>query len=130
MVDGYDRATARFQEACFGTSPVDAFIPLFEALNWAASIDERMGFPALPELRGLRFARNRVHHQYADALWLDESGAQLPTPLPAAFFEWRWRSQLPPGRNSNGEEDYRNRLADVPARLTLDRVWAYLTARP
>jgi hypothetical protein len=131
MVVGYDRATARFHDARMGTDPAEAFIPLFESLNWAASIDERLGYPDRPELRGLRFARNRVHHQYADALWLDRRGAALPIALDpgSPFFEWRWKQTLPEGRHRRDGDAYAAYLAGHPARFTLDSVWAYLTAR-
>jgi hypothetical protein len=49
------------------------FVPLFEALNWAASID--LYYDKVLEaplgnatLRGVRFARNRAHHDWALAL--------------------------------------------------------------
>jgi len=50
----------------------ETFIPLFGALNWAASIDIYFfenGSPIGDDLlTGVRFARNRVHHQWALAL--------------------------------------------------------------
>ena len=73
-------------------------------------------------MRGLRFARNRVHHQYADALWLDRRGMVLPTTLPTQFFEWRWREDLPPGKDNRNREAYEAHLGGQPARFTLDVV--------
>jgi hypothetical protein len=64
---GYEQAVARFHAARLARDPAAAFIPLFEALNWAASIDESLGYLDHGELQGLRFTRNRVHHQWADA---------------------------------------------------------------
>lgn len=130
MRQGYHQARERFHEARLGTDATAAFIPLFEALNWATSIDEKLGFQPVPELRGLRFARHRVHHQWADALWLDEAGLELPTTLPAAFLEWRWRNpaELPSGRENRGEEDYREHLAGQATRNTLDAVWEFVEA--
>ena len=59
--------------------PDETFVPLFEALNWAASIDlrnEELGTPIGDEpLRGMRFARNRVHHQWELANLLDGSAS-------------------------------------------------------
>jgi hypothetical protein len=47
----------------------DTFFPSFEALNWAASIDlflfENGAAVENDLLTGVRFARNRVHHQWA-----------------------------------------------------------------
>jgi hypothetical protein len=82
LIEGYRRAHARFVEARVEEEPVDAFIPLFEALSWAVTLDERLDFPAYPELRGLRYARNSVHHKWSEALWLDRAGITLPAPCP------------------------------------------------
>jgi hypothetical protein len=68
LLRGCAQALARFHDARLGRDSVAAFIPLFEALNWAASIDEGLGYLDHAELQGSRFARNRVHHQWADAL--------------------------------------------------------------
>jgi hypothetical protein len=122
LIRGYTEALGRFHEAKLGRDPVAAFLPLFEALNWAASIDERLEYPEHPELRGLRFARNRVHHQWAEALRLTEDG-ELPATLPMVFFEWRWRDRLPHGeRGAREESTYAKHLAGRPARRTLDAV--------
>jgi hypothetical protein len=128
LVDGYLQSVGRFQGAATADSAEDAFHALFEALSWAASLDELLGFPDdSPVLRGLRFARNRVHHQWANALWLDPGGAEFPMRLPFAFFEWRWRGaeQLPPGRNVRGRPVYQQHLAGRPARRSLDAVADY-----
>jgi hypothetical protein len=67
------------------TPPDDTFLPLFEALNWAVALSDlakKTGTAiAIPpdELLGLRFARNRVHHGWGQAL---EVGDVLwPQPL-------------------------------------------------
>ena len=98
MREGYRQALERFHAARLGSDASTAFMPLFEALSWVASLDERLDYPDLGELRGLRFARNRVHHQWADALWLDDAGAQFPVSFPMAFFEWRWQDDAAFGR--------------------------------
>jgi hypothetical protein len=75
-------------------------------------------------MQGVRFARNSVHHQWSDALELDDSGFQLPTTLPTGFFEWVWRksTQLPDldRPDPRGEAIYLRQLEAKPARLTLD----------
>lgn len=77
-------------------------------------------------MAGVRFARNRVHHQWSDALRLDDSGFTFPRTFPLVFFEWHWRDlgDLPPGnrRDPDGESAYGDRLAGSPARLTLARL--------
>jgi hypothetical protein len=143
LLDGYAQAVQRFEQAAKGCDAPPAFLPLFEALNWAVALDERIAAHWAPEgkqlgwgwrdrveaadvMAGVRFARNRVHHQWSDALRLDDRGFVLPVTLPTGFFEWRWRdlADLPPSkrRDSDGESVYRDRLADSPARLTLTRL--------
>lgn len=51
----------------------ETFIPLFEALNWAVSFEDlvrkQQGAPRNDDLvLAIRYARNRVHHQWAAAL--------------------------------------------------------------
>jgi hypothetical protein len=101
-----------------GPDPVRAFMPLFEALNWAAAIDFRLqrdwpgqpsekgrwsdAFDAGKTLRGLRFARNRVHHQWADAIAraADHAPRRRRVIVPARGWSgtglWTWRRTLPP----------------------------------
>jgi hypothetical protein len=148
MFDGYDQALTRLERAAKGREPAPAFIALFEALNWAVALDDRAGEHFAPEgktlgfgwrdwprgahlMRAVRFARNNVHHQWSDALELDERGLTPPITPPAVWFEWCWRplSDLPArpaeksekGKKRQAEEEaeYSERLAGQPARLTL-----------
>lgn len=142
LLDGYAQAVRRFEREVKGRDAELAFLPLFEALNWAVALDERIVEHWAPEgkdkqpgwawrtrvegadvMAGVRFARNRVHHQWSDALRLDDSGFTSPLTSPLVSFEWRWRDlgDLPPG-NRRDESAYRDRLAGVPARLTLARL--------
>lgn len=82
-------------------------------------------------VQGVRFARNRVHHQWSDALKLDEVGFTFPMTLPLVFFEWCWRAvddlPEPEGerhKDPGGEEIYRQQLEGRPARITLDALTA------
>lgn len=102
---------------------VDSFIPLFEALNWATSIEQRIEadwpdrtsargwyklIPCGETVRSVRFARNRVHHQWADAFTISEGDRDLPR----RFVPWIWRPRLPPGRpDKEGEQLYNKDLA-------------------
>lgn len=107
LVRGSDHALGRFQAAAMERDPEPGFFALFEALNWATAIDDliaeiwrpagtREGFDwrakveGADVLDGVRYARNRVQHQWADALRLEE-GARLPARLPSLFFSWIWR---------------------------------------
>ncbi len=139
MFAGYYRALERFNAAAEGRSGVEAFWPLFEAISWAVSLDEWAAENWTPEgkplgwewrqrvhgaqpMAGLRFARNRTHHQWSDALRLDETGFQFPMRFPIVFFEWVWRPahELPEGRpDSHGMVVYREWLEGRAARATL-----------
>jgi len=144
MFEGYAHAVGRFHEAAKTRDPTAAFIPLFEALDWAVSLDERAAKHWTPAgeslgwawrdkvrgaevMRGVRFVRNSVHHDWTDALELDEEhGRTFPMTFPVVFFEWRWRpaSELPEAdrKDANGEEVYRESLEGQPARLTLEAI--------
>jgi hypothetical protein len=132
---GFSRAFARFMETGrFAGEPADALIPIYETLNWATTLDERLASDAAAGegldwswranytdgkvVAGVRYARNRVHHQWAEALYVTP-GAQLPMQLPAPLFEWRWRSELPPGKDDRGLSEYEELLSGQPARVTL-----------
>ena len=102
---------------------VDSFIPLFEALHWATSLEFRIaaGWPevgpfkdwyrAMPgglTVRAVRFARNRVHHQWAEAFTISDSDRDLPRRL----VPWTWLPELPAGKpDAEGEAVYRADLA-------------------
>lgn len=120
--------------------PGDAFVPLFEALNWAVALDQRTVAHFAPDgksvgydwparighgaivMPGVRFVRNSVHHQWSDALQLRGG----------AFPEWAWRTadELPPldiklsaKRQLIYDENkrtYRDHMEGRPARVALD----------
>jgi len=139
MFEGYLRALGRFELAVKGRDAGEAFIPLFEALNWAVALDDRTATHWAPDgkvlgwswrqrvpdagvMGGVRFARNRVHHQWSDALALDDGHRQYPRSYPLVYFEWVWRpaSELPVGRaDAAGEAVYQGRLEGRAARATL-----------
>jgi hypothetical protein len=74
LYDGFVGACIRFELAEDARSEAkETFIPIFEALNWAASIElylaEQLGRPLSDDLvHAIGYARNRVHHQWAAAL--------------------------------------------------------------
>ena len=70
LVRGYVDAVERFREqAAIGAdSPREVYPPLFEALNWAQSLWDtslRLVEPQDRHLDGLRYVRDRCHHQLA-----------------------------------------------------------------
>jgi hypothetical protein len=141
MVLGLRMAVDRFKAAARGWDPIAAALPLFESLNWAVALDERIRKDWMPDgsppigwdwpkrigneadaeaVRGIRFIRNRVHHQWADALTLAGPGNRYP----ARPFEWVWATsdQLPPhdaGHRDRGREDYEKLLEGQPAEVGL-----------
>ena len=131
LTGGFDRAYERFQEAQSAGNAVATFQALFEALNWVHAIDDYIARvwsprgrvegrdwredPALPEsltsvMDGLRYARNRVHHQWADAV-IAQGGAKLPFTPPRVLMTWVWRpvEELP--TPAKGHEDPRGGAA-------------------
>ena len=125
LLHGLAKAYERFMsEGRLAVEPVDAYMPIFEALNWAAALDERIAVDAKgwswrkrvsngEFVAGLRFAHNRAHHQWAAVLYVT-TGAILPTYLPMPLFEWRWRRDLPAGRDDRGKEEYADHLPTYP----------------
>src|ERR1700735_1891342 len=105
MTGGYARAYERFEIAEGNNDPVAAFFALFEAWNWAHAVDDIiarawsprgkvLGYdwrtdPAISGagevlaniMSGLRYVRNRVHHQWADALITDRVSGGLTFPV-------------------------------------------------
>ena len=136
LYEGFEQAFERWQVVQYAPAdPLKTFIPLFEVLEWAACIDERWGYEkASKELRGLRWARNRVYHGWAlalevrtrDELTLHPSIDRSSVP----DFEWAWRDALPeskpvPERLRKDEPFYASHLAGQPARVTLNLIRAH-----
>lgn len=98
LLKGYRSALTRLMFGLRISADSDeAFFGLFEALNWAVVVDKRLADLHGPNwaqaheqqdlIAGFRYARDAVHHDWADALEL-APGAELPTPLPFGLFEW------------------------------------------
>jgi hypothetical protein len=135
LIRGYARAFDRFKEASANRDrPDEVFIALFEALNWATSIDERLCYPDNRALRGVRYARNRVHHKWADALTPGEGQeitvSRPPLRISGWSFDWLWREpeDLPEARSSKGESEYRSLLANRHAGDALYELNQYFSA--
>jgi hypothetical protein len=87
-VRGYIGAVRRLEAAVArgDATPDDVFIAIFEAGNWLSSIAKQPGLTSDPLVRGLNFARNRTHHQFASiAEWDGRTWiwrvANLPEPV-------------------------------------------------
>lgn len=139
LVAGYTSAHDRYKEASqHPGSPDLLFIPLFEALNWAGALEENLRPHTDPLLWAVRFVRNQVLHQWADAV----EGRNVPFPqvvrargagvgavsgpiAPPVVWEWFWleRKDLPtPSRDPRGARRYDQRLAGKPVREALEEL--------
>ena len=125
MFVGYTEALNRLEAASSGRSPAATYVPLFEALNWAHALDERVATHWVPNgktvgfgwrdripnaeiMAGVRFARNSLHHDWSEAVVLRDGGVSFPLSFPLSLtsgledssraWEWLWRNadELPP----------------------------------
>ena len=137
MVDGFDAALARLRQAVTQHDEEVAYHALFEALQWAVTaldylIKRRKVRVDDPVLLGLVLPRNRVHHQWADAL----ERRQVPGPAirraqgtsgltgGGIIADWYWRAadDLPPGDSDRGLREYREHLAGQRVEPTLQHL--------
>jgi len=150
MTGGFAQAFARLEAARAAEDTEGAFHALFESLDWAHAVDEYVARTWRPDgaveedpwwewrrhpalgvgdtlwdiMQGLRYARNRTHHQWADALGTAD-GRNYPMVYPMRFRSWVWRDveQLPTPSNARKEahsrEAYAKALAGRPAHHTL-----------
>lgn len=127
FLQGFSKACGRYLAASDSFAHEKSFMPLFEALNWAVALDDRIGdawekkkdklpgywaewYANGPTAKGVRFVRNRVHHQWANAVFHSHSGNAAAA---AAGFMWRWlpADQLPPGRDDTFRDEYEQHVA-------------------
>lgn len=118
--------------------PISAvFIALFEACNWSTSLDDRLRREWPPSIspgidwwqhvpngglaRGMRYARNAVHHDWAQAI-------TFPGDFDTGRFAvsaWAWDEELRPDRpDPHGEAAYKAHLAGKSAMVTLSHLTA------
>lgn len=109
MLVGYTGALGRFETASKKRDPTATYTALFEGLSWGVAIDDRADRDLVlwnkqdrfewrtrvhdaEIMGGIRFVPNSVHHDWSDALRIDESGFSFPRTFPTVFFEWVWRA--------------------------------------
>lgn len=152
---GYVRAYERLQETYShaylrlpntnldAEAAEDVWAALFETLNWldALQLHPEAAAQTPADLRdALRFARGRVHHQFADAIefradvlvQLAPTSARTGPRGPVAIADWCWRhtTDLRGGkrasnarsRRNSGETAYEDALAGRQARAALGQV--------
>jgi hypothetical protein len=133
LLRGYDEAFDRFKTAREAArqdgDPTKMYIALFEVLNWAVVIDDLLRKKKLGDrwytqvekrkdqglvVLGFRCARNRVHHQWANAVRLDNQ--------PKLFRDWCWcpLDELPPAEEARPAQEraYTQKLASRALRFT------------
>jgi hypothetical protein len=135
IVRGYGEAHDRFRAASQQPdSPEELFIPLFEALNWAGVLEEAQRPHTDQLLQAIRFARNALVHDWADAV----EGRDVPNPhlatgrgprSPGLVWDWFWRDRQdfpkpkPTGKKPRTPADgaaYDAELSGKPVRDALD----------
>jgi hypothetical protein len=137
MLEGFRLATERYHAAMSDPDYRRMLLALFEALNWATALDDRLkddwkhsqpkgvgvwpeGFTHRDTIRGLRYVRARVHHQWAAAIYRSWVGAPYP---PVRDPEWRWLPAQhllpPPPKHRHFRDEYDWQLAAEPVRDTL-----------
>jgi hypothetical protein len=84
------QAVERFREqAAIGSdSAREVYPPLFEALNWAHSLWDtwfRLVEPQDRHLDGLRYVRDRCHHQLASAIYPDTATPAAGVGMPSVI---------------------------------------------
>lgn len=137
LIKGYHQSYQRYKVAKNQSDPEELFFSLFETLNWAVSVDEKLkkektnwqhSFGKKGEImRAIRYVRNRVHHQWADAMF-KSSGAAFPLELPFALMEWNWKKleDLPPieplFKDEKGKQMYKEYLEGEPIRFSLGKL--------
>jgi hypothetical protein len=136
LVRGYAGAHDRFLDASQHPDlPEGLFIPLFETLNWAGALEEKLRPHSDPLLSAIRFVRNAVLHDWADAV----EGRNVPNPQivrplgsgvgvsgpmpPPVIWDWFWRDRqhLPSQQaRRRGGPAYDAHLSGMPVRTALD----------
>jgi hypothetical protein len=143
-VRGFDEAYERLRAAVedVETPPEEAFLPLFEALNWTSALSHlvvkrRIQIAMPPEdLQGLQFARGSAHHAFVNALEIgDVPFPRIVTNLPSGIRSpptvrgWRWAPvALLPGRADVERDAYIAKLEGQPAHAVLGRLFDGLMA--
>jgi hypothetical protein len=134
LLRGYLQAFRRLQEAMNGSDTEPALRALFETLEWAVALDEviaeiwrpegrregfewRMRVSGASVMQAVRYVRNRVHHQWADALRLEVAPNRV-LPFDACWWIWHDVDELPaPDENrpdARGRAAYVAMVADEP----------------
>ena len=122
---------------------IERYFALFEALNWAVSLDDRLSrdwpfaeiiygkywcddFAGGGLIRGLRHARNAVHHDWSLALDIDPM--ESPFHLRLDLLGLAWSAERLSDRDDDSAEAYNANLADRVVADTLLEISELLVA--
>lgn len=140
LVGGYKAAHDRFLEASQHPDKPEALhAAVLETLAWAVVLQPGDQRPTDPFLLAIRFARNRVMHQLADAVEARQVANPAQTPLragggsrivaPSTVVQWQWleSQDLPKPTERRyvdpvGEQHYDRLLAAKPVGEALNRL--------
>lgn len=141
LIEGFRRSYARTRAAKNTRDGIEVFYALLETLNWIFCIDDKLRrgnsnwFHKFGEegnfVIALRYARNRVQHQWADITTMTE-GFAIPAELPMAFHEWIWKPldeiPLPTSRfrDDMGQQFYIELLQGKPVRYSLQKFNSFI----
>jgi hypothetical protein len=149
MFVGYTESLNRLEAASAFRDPVATYVPLFEALNWAQALDERVRAHWVPNgkpagfswrnrilhgdlMGGVSFVRNSVHHDWSEAVVLRDHGVSFPLTFPMSFtsgtgkpWQWYWRDadELPvPSKKQFADNElvYRTQMQGREVKHVLD----------
>lgn len=143
IISGFMKAYARTIVSKNERDYKNVFFSLFETLHWVVVIDNRLQRDRHKTwysqfglsgnvVKALRFARNRVNHQWSDIVY-NSAGAVFPVVFPVVFHEWQWRGLqgLPPPQRKFpdplGETLYQSLLEHKPVRISLENIAGIFT---
>lgn len=147
---GFEGSLADFKAAISRNDEEAAFHALFAALNWAASIRDRLkqqGNPAWQDdtVQAVQFLRNAVHHDWAHGIELISGlratpmvirptsgrrggGMIMPQVIPTLSWLWPLATSLPSPKHPYGRPEYVRDLEGKPVTDALDRLAALYAA--
>jgi hypothetical protein len=96
LIRGFNWARDRLAKTDLDADALEqAYMTVFEALNWAAAIDEECKHPEFKPLRGLHHVRNSVHHDLAQAIDFEPPRAYGEGSYGSGVYggvsHWRWK---------------------------------------
>lgn len=138
LIEGFRRSYSKTKDAKNRSESLEVFYALFETMNWIVCIDDKLknsnpnwiknySDEDVQLLKAIRYARNRVHHQWVEIMSLRDKSI-FPAQFPISFHEWVWRKSvdLPLADSQhpdiNGKCAYEFVLQGQPIKLALIKI--------